>query len=259
MPVSVALVEPLYHVNVGHIARLMKNFGLGTLYFVNPKFDREEAIKYSTHGKGILKGAKKISFEELRSKFDVLVGTTAIRATSRLNVLRGQTSPEELAELIRDVGRSKSFCIVLGRESSGLNNHELASCDVVVTIDTKTKYMTLNVAHSLCILLYELTRLKSRKTRNTKKRIDLASKKDIDLFLHYVDIVAEASNYDKHKKPLLTLAAKKVLTKSSPNVKDVMLMVSLLRRCMLAMERSGQPMPYADLSDASTASSGTPK
>jgi TrmH family RNA methyltransferase len=157
MTVSVALVEPLYHVNAGHVARLMKNFGAAGLFLVNPHFNSEEAIKFSTHGKRILASAKVVTFDELRAKFDVLAGTTAITATSRLNVLRGQTRPEELAKLVQSVGKSKSFCIVLGRESSGLNNTELQMCDFVVTIDTKTKYRTLNISHALSILLYEIS------------------------------------------------------------------------------------------------------
>ena len=236
--VSVALVEPLYHVNVGHVARLIKNFGAGKLYLIKPQFDAEEAVKYSTHGKDVLAASKIVTFAQLRSRFDVLVGTTAIRATSRLNVLRARTGPEELAQLVSEAGGHKSFCIVLGRESSGLTNTELQNCDLVVTIETGTKFATLNVAHALAILLHELARTRPRRTRNTKKKIDLASRKEIDLALRYVNTVAAASNYDSHKAPLLLASARKILTKSSPNVKDVMLLVSLLRRCALAIERS---------------------
>src|SRR5919198_4344736 len=131
MVVAVALVEPLYHVNVGHVARLMKNFGLRKLYFVKPHFDRMKAVKYSTHGKDVLLAAKTITLTQLRNKFDVLIGTTAIRATSRLNVLRAGIGPEKMARIIRDRS-TKNFCIMLGRESSGLNNKELALCDLVV-------------------------------------------------------------------------------------------------------------------------------
>jgi TrmH family RNA methyltransferase len=182
-----------------------------------------------------------VTFDQLRETFDVLVGTTAISARSRLNVLRTQTRPDELAKLIHKAGKAKHFCILLGRESSGLNNSELQRCDLVVIIDTKTQYSTLNVSHALAILLYELSKMKQRKVENTKKRIYLASRKETELLLHYVDIIAAASNYDNHKLPLLRHAAKNILTKSSPNVKDVMLLVSLLRRSILAIDRSKRP------------------
>src|SRR5919198_3254261 len=160
MTVGVALIEPQYPINVGHIARLMKNFGLKSLYFVRPHFDKAEAIKYSTHGKDVLVAAKTVTLRQLRKRFDVLIGTTAIRATSRLNILRQSISAEQIAKIIHDAS-TKNFCILLGRESSGLNNEELEICDLIVTIDTKTKYRTMNVAHALVILLYEISKLKS--------------------------------------------------------------------------------------------------
>ncbi len=238
MVIAVALVEPQYHVNVGHVARLMKNFGLKRLYFIKPHFDRVEAVKYSTHGKGVLESAKTATLKQLRKKFDVLIGTTAIPATSRLNVLREATSAEQMAKIIVHSGDGKDFCIVLGRESSGLNNEELAMCDLVVIIDTKTNYRTMNIAHALAILLYEISKLKPElPVKKSKKKIDLASQQDIDLLLQYVSKVADAGNYDAHKKPLLEAAVKKMLAKSVPTTKDVMLMVSLLRRSLLAIER----------------------
>jgi tRNA C32,U32 (ribose-2'-O)-methylase TrmJ len=50
------------------------------------------------------------------------------------------------------VEREKDFCIVLGRETSGFNK-ELQMCDLIVVIDTKTKYRTINILHGLAILL----------------------------------------------------------------------------------------------------------
>jgi len=235
--VAVVLIEPKGHVNVGHVARLMKNFGLRRLYFVKPSFDREEAVRYSTHGKGVLAAARATTLKQLRKKYDILIGTTAIRATSRLNVLRESTSAEQMAKIIHD-GDSKAFCIVLGREASGLNNEELALCDLVVNIDTRTKYRTMNVAHALAVLLYEVSKSKpGPPAKKSKKKVDLASQQDIDLLMQYVGRVADAGNYDAHKKPLLEAAAKKLLAKSVPTTKDVMLLVSLMRRSLLAIER----------------------
>ncbi|MDQ3847986.1 MAG: RNA methyltransferase [Thermoproteota archaeon] len=241
MVVAVALIEPQYPVNVGHIARLMKNFGLKSLYFVNPHFDTTEAEKYSTHGKDVLVAARIVTLNQLRKKFDILIGTTAIQATSRLNVLRESINPEQLALVMHD-SSTKKFCILLGREASGLNNQELELCNLVVTIDTKTNYKTMNIAHALVILLYEISKiqLSDFPIKKSKKRVDLASQKDIDLLLQYIDKLADVSNYDLHKKPLLESAAKKILAKSAPTTKDIMLWISLVRKSLLAIERLSQ-------------------
>ena len=242
MTVAVTLVEPQYPINVGHIARLMKNFGLKSLYFVRPHFDKAEAAKYSTHGNDILIAAKTVTLSQLRKKFDILIGTTAIQSTSRLNILRESINAEQLAKIIHD-SSTKDFCILLGRESSGLNNEELELCNLVVTIDTKTNYRTMNVAHALAILLYEISKLQSSSelpAKKSKKKVDLASQKDIDLLLQYVSKLADAGNYDLHKKPLLEAAAKKLLAKSVPTTKDIMLLMSLVRKSLLAIERLRQ-------------------
>jgi tRNA/rRNA methyltransferase len=241
MIVAVALIEPQYPVNVGHIARLMKNFGHKSLYFVSPHFDNAEAAKYSTHGYDILLSSKTVTLSWLKKEFDMLIGTTAIQGTSRLNILRESINAEQLARIIHD-SSTKNFCILLGRESSGLNNEELELCNLVVTIDTKTSYKTMNVSHALAILLYEISKLSSSELpiKKSKKRVDLASQKDIDLLLHYVAKLADAGNYDLHKKPLLEEAAKKMLAKSMPTTKDVMLLISLLRKSLLAIERLQQ-------------------
>jgi tRNA/rRNA methyltransferase len=222
---------------VGHIARLMKNFGFKSLYFVRPHFDKAEAIKYSTHGKDVLVTAKTVTLKQLRKEFDVLIGTTAIRAASRLNILRESINAEQTAKIMHDAS-TKDYCILLGREASGLKNDELEMCDLVVTIDTKTKYRTMNVAHALAILLYEISKLKSElPVKKSKKRVDLASQQDIDLLLKYICKLADAGGYDLHKKPLLEAAAKNMMAKSVPTTKDVMLLVSLLRKSLLAIER----------------------
>ena len=232
------MVEPQYHVNVGHVARLMKNFGLQQLYLINPHFDAEEAIRYAMHGSDVLAQSRTVTLQELRKKFDCVVGTTAIGATSRLNVLRESLSADQLAEIVRK-GPGKSFCIVLGREASGMNNKELAACDLVCVIDTKTKYRTMNVAHALAVLLYEISRREPEPPgRRGKKKVDQASREDIALLLQYVDKLADAGNFDAHKKPLLDAAVKKTLARSLPTAKDVMLMISLLRKGLLAIERN---------------------
>jgi len=242
MVMAVALIEPQYPINVGHIARLMKNFGLKSLYFVEPHFDKAEAEKYSTHGKDVLVAARIMTLNQLRRKFDTLIGTTAIQATSRINVLRESISPEQLAMIMND-SSTKKFCILLGREASGLNNQELERCNLVVTIDTKTNYKTMNIAHALAILLYEISKIQllpELPAKKSKKRVDLASQKDIDLLLQYIAKLADAGNYDLHKKPLLEAAAKKLMAKSVPTTKDVMLLMSLLRKSLLAIERLRQ-------------------
>ena len=200
MKISIALVEPKLAINVGYIARLMKNFGLKELLFIKPKFTASRARIFAVGGKDILDKAKTIDFKELR-KFDLLVGTTAIRGKSRLNIVRDSITPERLVGLLQS---SSKACIVLGRESTGLTNRELSYCDVVVNIDTLTDYKTLNISHALAIILYEiLAKGKSRKTA--------AARSERELLITYALTLAEKSGYPKHKQEMLQTTLKDFL------------------------------------------------
>ena len=241
MSVAVALVEPQYETNVGYIARIMKNFGYNQLYVINPCFNREKAAIFATHGKDILASSKICTLEELREKFDVLVGTTAHHAYSRLNILRNSIDAMRLSEIIKSVGTEKDFCIILGRESSGLNNRECEMCDLVVTIDTKTDYKTMNISHALAILLYEISKslpeLALRDDKIIVRRSNtFATKQEIDLLINYIKEVASKCGYDEHKQPMLHSAVQRLLARAIPTSKEVMLLVSLFRKSALTIK-----------------------
>jgi len=242
MSIVVALVEPQYETNVGYVARIMKNFGYNQLYIINPSFDKEKAAIFATHGKDILASSKISTLSELRKKFDVLVGTTALPAYSRLNIFRNSITVVRLSEIIKDVGVEKDFCIVLGRESSGLNNRECEMCDLIVTIDTKTDYKTMNISHALAILLYEISKsLPELTLRDDKKMMirsnTLATKQEIDLLINYVREVATRCGYDEHKQPMLYSAVQRILVRAIPTSKEAMLLVSLFRKSALMIKR----------------------
>ena len=71
--VSVTLVEPRGPVNVGHVARLMQNFGVEKIYLVKPKVDLSVASMYASHASQVLDSALVTSFEKVRKENELLV------------------------------------------------------------------------------------------------------------------------------------------------------------------------------------------
>jgi len=228
MKLSVALIEPEHEVNVGHIARIMKNFGIDQLLLINPKFDAKKASIFAVHGKDLLDKAKVVNFKILR-KFDLLIGTTAIRSSDRSNVVRDSINPSQLAQIL--VGAKQNVCVLLGRESTGLNNHELSACDIVVSIDTGTSYRTLNISHALAILLYEIKR------GSFKKKKNLASVHERELLIDYALKLATTTGYRRHKTALLAMALKRLLGRNMLTSKEAMLMVTLFRQALLTKRK----------------------
>jgi len=151
--ISVILVEPSVGGNIGAVARAMANFGYSNLVLVRPKCDHvsEEAQGRAKKARPILKKAKIV--KDLQG-FDYLIGTTSQIGTD-FNIPRSPITPKELAQVIK--GKTKgNIGIVFGPEGPGLTNMEIEKCDFVVTIPTHRKYHSMNLSHSVSIILYEL-------------------------------------------------------------------------------------------------------
>lgn len=153
--ISVVLVEPENAGNLGAIARVMKNFDFSNLVLVNPKCDvkSSECIARAKHAKDILDKAKII---KKIPKFDYIIATTSQLGTD-YNIPRCPITPEQLAEKISGVKNAK-IALLFGREGEGLSNKEILASDFVVTIPTSRKYPTMNLSHSIAVILYELSK-----------------------------------------------------------------------------------------------------
>jgi TrmH family RNA methyltransferase len=227
MRLSVAVCEPMYEVNVGHIARLVMNFGLDELILVNPKVDLSKARIFAAHAAHIVDNAKLVEFDYLK-RFDMLIGTTSVPARRRGNIVRDAIQPKELAGIINSI--HGNACILLGRESIGLTNEELEGCSIVVSIDTPTEYKALNISHALAIILYEIYRDSTHRIR------DIASKHEIELLKDYAIRLARLSMVREHKIPMLNLAIERVVSRGMATSKEVMLLVTLFRSAINAIE-----------------------
>jgi tRNA/rRNA methyltransferase len=244
MTIAVAIVEPRLYINVGYVARIMKNFGITSLRLIDPSYDVKKADLYAMHGRDILDSATITNLDELRKCSKLLVGTTALKGSTRLNVLRDTIAADKLAALVNAIPK-EDVSIILGREASGLKNSELEVCDIVVAIETGTSYRTLNISHALGIILYEINKDKARITSDTfaGNKPEPATRLETDLLIRYVSTAAERAGYDIHKRHLLDSAFKRLMTKANPSSKEVMLMVSLFRKCVLRMNRQDNISP----------------
>lgn len=245
MTIAVAIVEPRLYINVGYIARIMKNFGIARLCLIDPSYDVEKANWYAMHGRDILDSATITNLNELRKCSKLLIGTTALKGSRRLNVLRDTITADRLAALVNAIPKGDDVSIILGREASGLKNRELEICDLVVAIETGTSYRTMNISHALGIILYEINKYEARSASGTiaGKKPESATRLEINLLIKYVSDAAERAGYDVHKRHLLDSALKRLVAKANPSSKEVMLMVSLFRKCVIRMSRQENISP----------------
>ena len=156
--IDIVVVEPIYQINIGYIARIGKNFGVNSIKLVNPKckYNGKNAIKYSKHGVDLLNRARIYKTFDNAIKDSFAIGTTSIPHKANTSLYNIYTL-EEAAKLVKD-NRIKNISVVLGRESTGLTKEEIGKCPANAFIKSNSSYNVLNISHALAIILYELTR-----------------------------------------------------------------------------------------------------
>jgi tRNA/rRNA methyltransferase/tRNA (cytidine32/uridine32-2'-O)-methyltransferase len=152
--IVVVLHEPQDLVNIAHVVRAMKNFGLRDLRLVNPReyeAYRVEGIAHQTQD--VLARVRVVpTLEEALADCVHIVGFTARGRTAKRNLQRPREAAAEIVELA-DAG---CVALLFGREDKGLSNEALDRCHRVVTIPSDPAYASLNLAHAVVIMLYEL-------------------------------------------------------------------------------------------------------
>jgi TrmH family RNA methyltransferase len=152
--IVVVLHEPQDLVNIAHVVRGMKNFGLRDLRLVNPReyeAYRVEGIAHQTQD--VLARVRVVpALEDALADCVHVVGFTARGRTAKRNLQR----PRDAAAEILELAQTGTVALVFGREDKGLSNEALDRCHRVVTIPSDPDYASLNLAHAVVIMLYEL-------------------------------------------------------------------------------------------------------
>jgi tRNA/rRNA methyltransferase len=128
--------------------------------------------------------------------------------------------------------------MVFGRDTTGLTNEELALCDLVTTVDTRTNYKTLNVSHSAAILLYLASTARAAGNVPRTPAASRASRERREAFSRYAYELAIASGMQEHRAERMVQVARRVALKSDVNSKELGLLVSLMRKAQLAIRRT---------------------
>lgn len=154
--IVVVLHEPQDLVNIAHVVRGMKNFGLRDLRLVNPReyeAYRVEGIAHQTQD--VLARVRVVpALEDALADCVHVVGFTARGRTVKRNLQRPRDAAAEIVGLAQT--GTPPVALLFGREDKGLSNEALDRCHRVVTIPSDPDYASLNLAHAVVIMLYEL-------------------------------------------------------------------------------------------------------
>ncbi|MGH6665720.1 MAG: RNA methyltransferase, partial [Pseudolabrys sp.] len=155
----VVLVEPQLGENIGAAARAMANFGLSRLRLVKPVqgWPNEKARVMAAGADRVLQAA---------TLHDSLAGAigdcTFVLATTARNHDQAKSmidAAQAAAEMAPRVAAGENAAIVFGRERNGLENHEVARADRIVTLPVNPAFASLNLAQAVVIIGYEWFKL----------------------------------------------------------------------------------------------------
>lgn len=155
--IRIVLVEPAGPLNVGAIARAMKNFGLSRLTLVNPQCDPlgPQARQMAVHAGDLLQQAQQVA-----TLPEALAGCQHIVATVGRDVSTDELviAPPAIAmaQIWQKATASQTVALVFGREDRGLLNPEIALAHHLIRIPTSDAYGSMNLAQAATVCFYEL-------------------------------------------------------------------------------------------------------
>ncbi|MBD0335103.1 MAG: RNA methyltransferase [Cyanobacteria bacterium Co-bin13] len=155
--VRIVLVEPAGPLNVGSVARVMKNMGLWQLVLVKPGCDplSEPARQMAVHGADVLEAASVVdSLPQALAGCQRAIATTArTRAAGEVLELPEAVLPWLLPS---DPPADFQAALIFGPEDRGLSNGELNYAQRFLRIPSSDLYPALNLAQAVAVCCYLL-------------------------------------------------------------------------------------------------------
>lgn len=170
---AIVLVAPAGPLNIGSVARVMRNFGLDDLRLVNPRTDplHADARRMAMRACMTLERAKRQTFSSLAEALHDAHTVVATSARMAQGGARGPTNgppclePHELfggalPNLVPGnaniLGPGTAF--VFGNEESGLSIEERLHAHLLLTVPTDASFASLNLAQAVGLVCYEISR-----------------------------------------------------------------------------------------------------
>jgi tRNA/rRNA methyltransferase len=161
----IVLVEPQLGENIGAAARVMANFGLARLRLVKPRdgWPSLQARRSASGADRILDEAVLYDKAEAAIADCTFVLATTARAHDQAKpVLSPEAAVGEIAAHMAEHGQSgENVAVLFGRERHGLENHEVALADRIVTFPVNPAFASLNLAQAVALIAYEWFKLAS--------------------------------------------------------------------------------------------------
>jgi tRNA/rRNA methyltransferase len=247
--VRIILVEPAGPLNVGAVARVMKNMGLHQLVLVNPQCDPlgQEARQMAVHGVDILEAA-----QQMATLPDALTGCQrAIATTARARTLPTPLeSPRTALPWLLE--KEVASALIFGPEDRGLNNVELNYAQRFVCIPSSPEYPSLNLAQAVAVCCYELYQSTQADPLPTPySLLPTPSSAPLEVlegyYKHLEAVLLKIGYLYPHTAPARMEKFRRLFNRATPTTEEVAMLRGILRQ----MEWALQFLPKSAVVDGS--------
>jgi TrmH family RNA methyltransferase len=238
--VSIVLVEPMYGGNVGSVARVMANFGLGELVLVHPDPGVLADPKLEPMARSavdLVRRARVVeSLEEALTGVEVALAFSTRLGKMRRDVVELRPGVERLA------GEAPSCRVagVFGREDRGLATGEVDLCHWLVRIPTRPPLASLNLAQAVGLFCYEVDQ--ARRTAadvgdESERRVATVDEME-GLYRHFERVLGEIGFLEEKSPDRMLNHVRRIFSRRLPDPRDTRILRGILSKVELALDRA---------------------
>jgi TrmH family RNA methyltransferase len=218
--ISILLVRPKFHENIGSVARAMKNMGLSRLIVVNGCSPlHPNAYKLASGAEDILERAEEFfTLREAISEMGCVVGTTSRGGKER----HPDLTPETLAKKLIPLSLKNSIGLAFGSEKEGLTSDELFLCHLYVRIPSMESFPSLNLGQAVMVVCYELFQAS---LEIPKQPIQLAQAEQLErMFEHMEKTLIQIGFLDSNHPKRIIRVLRKLFGRSQMDEREVQIL-----------------------------------
>ena len=225
--IAIVLVETSSPGNLGSVARVMKNMGLNRLVLVDCRADLTDEAWQRARGAGDLleKAVRTSGLASALQSFHLSVATGSRAA----RWFEQSLEPREMAVELKALAPGHEVAIVFGPERTGLTNEHLQYCHWQVRIPTAPAFPSLNLAHAVAIVAYELSQSLSAPPSKGVRR--LAEMGQIEAFSQDLEGCLKEIQFLKRQNPReIMMTLRQMLARASLDDRDIRILRGILRQ-----------------------------
>jgi tRNA/rRNA methyltransferase len=243
--VRVVLCRPIYGGNLGAVCRAMKNMGLSRLTLVspNPDMDFNEAQKYALSAQDLLEQrAVAATLAEAVADCGLVAGTTARPGLYRSHAI----TPREAAPRLLEAAQTGPVALVFGPENHGLDNEELALCNVILRIPSSPDYASLNLSQAVLVCGYELYLASGAFEPPQERHPEAAAAMRERLYVMWEEMLYRTGFFDVKKSEHMMMAVRRIFSRGKLSEADANILMGVARQTLWCIDHPGRAHPPRD-------------